>query len=357
MLRLDMRRPRRSPKAFTLVELLVVIAIIGVLVALLLPAIQAAREAARRAQCMSNLKQIGLGMLNFESSRKHFPPGQFKPAGLTEKRALSWSVWHLPYIEQQNIFDKFDLKFSVTENPNNRADLLGPSNTVIDVYRCPSTSRLQNYRGNDGRLTGLPDASGSSGHTGNGLGVIDYMGIRGPDWDVINKVSGIAYGTEGGSNFTSLKLDRGILMYLQSGGLCLNKNESCSSAVVRFKEITDGATYTILIGESSGRGAEEGLVCNGDNTLATDEFSGAWASFKNISRIKLDPDNFVCGKSISAINPPAKFQFVEEEFFSDHPGGVQTLRCDGSVQFMKDDTDRDVYFALCTRDGGELTAE
>ena len=86
MLRLNFRKLRSRATAFTLVELLVVVAIIGVLVALLLPAVQAAREAARRTQCTSNLKQIGLGMLNYESSRKHFPPGQFKPAGLTEKR-------------------------------------------------------------------------------------------------------------------------------------------------------------------------------------------------------------------------------------------------------------------------------
>ena len=146
-------------------------------------------------------------------------------------------------------------------------------------------------------------------------------------------------------------------MYLQSGGLCLNKNESCSSAVVRFKEITDGTTHTILIGESTGRGAEEELRCSEDNKHKTDEFSGAWASYKNISRIKLDPNNSVCGQSVSAINPPAKFQFVEEEFFSDHPGGVETLRCDGSVQFMQDNTERDVYFALCTRNGEEPIPE
>ena len=355
-MRLNFRslRDRTTLSAFTLVELLVVIAIIGVLVALLLPAIQAAREAARQAQCRSNLKQIGLGMLNYESARKSFPPGQFKPAGLTEKRALSWSVWHLPYIEQQNVFDRFDLKFSVTEAPNNQADLSGPSNTVVDVYRCPSTGRLQNFRGNDGRLTGLPAASGAAGHTGNGLGVIDYMGNRGPDWDVINKVSGIAYGTEGADNFSSFKLDRGVLLYLQSGGLCLNKNVDCSSAKIAVREISDGLSYTIMVAESSGRGAEEGLNCTGDNSLATDEFSGAWASDKNISRLKLDPESPVCGQALSAINPPAKFQFAYEEFFSDHPGGVQTLRCDGSVQYLSSDTDRDVYFALTTRDGGEL---
>jgi prepilin-type N-terminal cleavage/methylation domain-containing protein len=354
-------RSARSQKAFTLVELLVVIAIIGVLVALLLPAIQSAREAARRSQCMSNLKQIGLGMLNHESAKKHFPPGQFKPAGLSIKRSLAWSVWHLPYIEQQNVFDRIDLKFSVTEAPNNLPDLSGPSNVVIDVYRCPSASRLQQFRGQDGRLTGLPEPSGANGHTGNGMACIDYMGIPGPDQGVINKVSGIAYDLEEG-NFLPYVPGRGILMRLDANPrLCTGSAMTCSSPVVKMNEIIDGTSYTMMVAESSGRGAEEQLNCNAENSLMTDEFSGAWASEKNISRVKLDPDPVVgrqiCGQYLSAINPPEKFQFAYEEFFSDHPGGVQTLRCDGSVQYLRDDTDRDIYFALTTRDGGEIVLE
>jgi prepilin-type N-terminal cleavage/methylation domain-containing protein/prepilin-type processing-associated H-X9-DG protein len=78
---------RATRHGFTLVELLVVIAIIGILVALLLPAIQAAREAARRSQCVNNLKQTGIGMLNYESSKKKFPPGRLGCDGITASSA------------------------------------------------------------------------------------------------------------------------------------------------------------------------------------------------------------------------------------------------------------------------------
>lgn len=352
---------RIQRRAFTLVELLVVIAIIGVLVALLLPAIQAAREAARRSQCMNNLKQIGLGMLNYESTKKHFPPGQFKPPGMTIKRMVSWSVWHLPYIEQQNVFDRIDLTRALIEAPNNMADLSGPSNTIISTYLCPSVGRRQQFRGDDGRLVGLPEPSSPGALNGNGMACIDYMGIPGPDEDVVNKVSGIKYSKENGS-FLSYVPGRGILMRWDANpDGCPSNSRPCSSPTVKIREIVDGTTHTMMIGESSGRGAEEQLSCNGENTPLTDEFSGAWATEKNVSRVTLDPDptvgSQVCGQYISAINPPEKFQFKYEEFFSDHPGGVQTLRCDGSVQFLRDETSRDVYFALITRDGGEFVTE
>src|SRR5882757_9149292 len=95
---------RPTKRGFTLVELLVVIAIIGILVALLLPAIQAAREAARRAQCQSNMKNISLAVLNYESSNKKFPPGFVSSPSSTE--AWGWATFTLPYLEEQGIYDR-----------------------------------------------------------------------------------------------------------------------------------------------------------------------------------------------------------------------------------------------------------
>src|SRR5690606_5504676 len=94
--------------------------IIGILVALLLPAVQAAREAARRIQCSNNLKQLGLGVLNYESSNSSLPPG-----GITEgpccntKSRTSWAISILPMVEQQALYDNYDMK-AFNEDPVNK---------------------------------------------------------------------------------------------------------------------------------------------------------------------------------------------------------------------------------------------
>src|SRR5205814_4548111 len=92
----------RQRRAFTLIELLVVISIIAVLIALLLPAVQAAREDARRAQCVSNLKQMGLGMYNYESSLTSLPPG------IKGSIWGTWLVFILPYVEQQTLYNAWN---------------------------------------------------------------------------------------------------------------------------------------------------------------------------------------------------------------------------------------------------------
>jgi prepilin-type N-terminal cleavage/methylation domain-containing protein len=135
--------PRKT--AFSLVELLVVIAIIGILISLLLPAVQAARESARRAQCTNNLKQLATAAMSYDTARKFLPPSGLvdtvakRYQGITYSivpqrtgKMMSWAVLLLPYFEQNNLYQQFDLEKSVLEQPNE------PQERTIETLLCPS---------------------------------------------------------------------------------------------------------------------------------------------------------------------------------------------------------------------------
>src|SRR4051794_38337354 len=135
--------PRTTRRAFTLVELLVVIAIIGVLVALLLPAVQAAREAARRMQCQNHLKQIAIAVHNFGDTYGSLPHSR-------RDDRYTWAVEILPFIEQKNLFDQWDVtkRYYVQSN----AARLG----TVPAYFCPT--RRSHKLGGQGSIS-VPTAT------------------------------------------------------------------------------------------------------------------------------------------------------------------------------------------------------
>lgn len=214
---------RRSEKVgiargFTLVELLVVIAIIGVLVALILPAVQAAREAARRVGCLNNLRQIGLAIHNYEASHRSFPSGCIgcrPPANVQPRNfsyhMFSWNCLILPYLEQENLYNKFDFSTGHFELRN-----LEAAGTVMPVFLCPSMSTTKRK----GPTTGDVNGNGRW-NRGDGLAWTDYGGLYGVSF-----------------NGPFLREHEGAMLYDRRIGV---------------RDIPDGTTNTAIVGECTGR--------------------------------------------------------------------------------------------------------
>ena len=225
-----MNRPLKRRSAFTLVELLVVIAIIGILVALLLPAIQAAREAARRTQCINNLKQLGLAVLNYNGARKEFPTGGTEPwhdegnANSLFGKGYGWMVQILPYVEDtalQNISKGY--------GSGNRALDLEVRKTPIPLYFCPSrrqnTVRIVSGAEDCSKGCALNDYAGATP-------VNDFNMARYTDWFW----QGITHDS-GGNIGKTAKPYMGVIV------------RTLEARPTRDKDIKDGHSKTLSVGE------------------------------------------------------------------------------------------------------------
>ena len=207
---------QRRP-AFTLVELLVVIAIIAILVSLLLPAVNSAREAARRAQCLNNLRQLTLGLLNYESAYGKFPVGFEYPAGANpatmRDMGPNWAINILPFMEEQAVYDQFDFREFVSDDVNEAARTIRLS-TIL----CPTDTFNQTD------MVIGSDQYWARGNYAANAGNGPLLVLNGRD-DVI-------YGPD-------------------SPGWKDNKRRGVigPNVATRLKKITDGTTKTILLGE------------------------------------------------------------------------------------------------------------
>jgi prepilin-type N-terminal cleavage/methylation domain-containing protein len=263
-------RRSRSRDGMTLVELLVVTGIVSGLMAMLLPAVQTAREAARRTACLNNLRNLGCGLHGHLLAHRQFPIGclewQYKGRPKATNRCLAWSAFILPWLEETTLTEQIDDTLPFDHPANATA-----GSTVIPLYICPSADR------SGGRVAGL--------------GRSDYGGVTG------ERITSPNDPEKGG-----LIHDRGI----------------------SDKEITDGLSHTLLVGECSRGPWSDGQWINGRNLF----------------------------DQACAIN----WETWEDEMRSQHPGGALALAGDGSVAFLAQDIDLRILAAACTRAGGEISS-
>ncbi len=298
----SMRISRVRP-AFTLVELLVVIAIIGILVALLLPAVQAAREAARRSQCSNNLKQMGLAVQNFHDVRR------FLPASRIRDHWAPWAVQILPQMEQQPLYDQWDLSMQYYQQ-SNTARL-----TNVNSYYCPSRRKppLSSTK-ND-----IPDnGNPNSNHTSGALS--DYavtVGDDGPNnaWNTVAANGAIIYGTS-----------------TVSGAAVTRWNGTTA-----FQDLTDGLSSTMIIGEKHVRLNSFADANQGDGSIYNGDHPG------NFSRI--------AGPGYALARSP--LDTYRTNFGSYHPGICQFAFADGSVHSLAVQINTTTLGYLVVRNDGQ----
>ena len=301
-------------RGFTLIELLVVIAIIAVLIALLLPAVQAAREAARRAQCVNNLKQIGLAAANYESSNGCFAMGFYQSPGLRFLAYDSQSVFvsMLGQLEQTQIYSSYNFSLAVYDFANTTV-----VSTTVASLLCPSdiTAASPTAPSNTATAAGLyfwTTGTVIPKHT-------SYGACVGP-WPANNL---------GGNPPGAMTSDQ---LAAQADGLGIYGYFSHTT----IAQITDGTSNTIAFGE----------VANGYVPAASQGGYGLW------SWSGLTPGNSSTVCTMYGVNPQKRtppgsgvyensfvddFPYiVADSFTSYHPGGVNAGFADGSVRFLKD---------------------
>ncbi len=362
----------RSPnrRGFTLIELLVVIAIIAVLIALLLPAVQAAREAARRAQCINNLKQIGLALHNYQSSNGSFPMGNTKV--LIGGGYNTWAGWSahaqmLPFLEQTAIYNAINFNFSgfafavpsesLGEYSNSTA-----AYTKINAFLCPSNPRSGGGKGLYALYAVAPtDYAASYGTTTNDLGHVSVNGQPGPGPSTGVFGAWLSYDlrdcTDGTSNTIAfgewISSDMGVASVRKRGYGIENVADSSPSARMDDARLNPTAVLQALQNCSTAWNTGTGGQYNA-------ELGAMWAmgqegySMMNFIQVPNDsnaPFGFCAiagnggGADDSAFDGPNSF----------HPGGCNTLFCDGSVKFIKSTVNRTgVFWGLATRAGGEV---
>ena len=362
-----MIKMRKALGGFTLIELLVVIAIIAVLVALLLPAVQQAREAARRAQCKSNLKQVGLALQNYVETHSILPPGsinrgRYNQGGTTPNpwtRVLNHTGWLmlLPYLDQAPLYELIDFNCATGgwlhgdisggtvacgwggSNPN---FVNGIHSTKIKPLLCPSddgADRLANH-GDNAHWS-------ATNHAHN-----NYLFVGGSHWAGWDRP--VVY-TAYADSLAQVAMPNGTNPNVRGRG-AFGVN-----GAARISDMTDGASNTLLVAESAVRNRTDTNARAG--IWAADRHQGTWvmthpvwndANHINNFRYHINGAFEIPGKTGSGANPDPRFH--ECVMSSVHTGGAHTVKGDGSVVFLNETMNHTVYALLGRIADGEVAS-
>ncbi|MCO6456600.1 MAG: DUF1559 domain-containing protein [Pirellulaceae bacterium] len=341
------RRPRtaKAQSGFTLVELLVVIAVIGVLVSLLLPAVQAAREAGRRMSCGNHLKQIGLAIHNYEGVYGVLPAGYVAFADYARIASLpaedydavtwdaapgwAWSAQLLPYLEQTPLAERFDPRLPAWDPALAQAVA-----TRLPVFLCPSATG-----GSDAFV--LVDAAGAPlRKAGRSLlfGRSHYVASHGQE-----ECWGDCSGPAGGYG--------GQVSLLADGPFYRNSR-------VKFADVTDGLSNTVFVGEHTSRLSDKTWVAVVPGAAVHPKVQSPANAVESAATLVLAHSGPALGESDALGNPiihPPNFPTLHVgQMMAEHPGGAMILLGDGSVRFVAETINLQIFAALSSIGEGEV---
>ena len=352
----------RRRRGFTLIELLVVIAIIAILISLLLPAVQQAREAARRTQCRNNLKQLGIALHNYHDVHQTFPAGYYSygtsdgsgpawagidPLTWDAAPGLGWAAALLPYLDQANVSNRID-ESQPTWAPVN-ADAVAMK---LSVFLCPTTS------GGDEAFAVVDESNSRLQPFGQPimLGRSHYVASHGQEscW-------GECGSSEAGVVFSSIDPPQTKTVTINGDASKVADGPFFRNSKTRARDVTDGMTNTIFLGEHSSRLSDKawaGVVPgafvhprftspeNGPDAAATLTLVHAGPSGG-----ELDITGFPI---IHPVNFPT---FHVGQMYSEHTGGGHVCLGDGSVRFISENIDLFLWAKLSSMNEGEVIGE
>jgi prepilin-type N-terminal cleavage/methylation domain-containing protein/prepilin-type processing-associated H-X9-DG protein len=367
---------KQNRRGFTLIELLVVIAIIAVLIALLLPAVQAAREAARRAQCVNNLKQIGLALHNYHTAIDRFPMGVsqnplFGPGDTTSQWGYGrWTGWSaqallLGYLEQTPLYNAANFSWGPGASGDESGSAINSTvyNSLINSFLCPSDPNANRQRSNSYHAS-IGSTTYESPITTPGMfAVWTSYGIRDCTDGTSNTIA-FAEALTGSDNAVSTNTSQGNAYRGDvvenannpgTGGQGSDDPQGYYGTAAQFLYASANAP-AVIAGLQACATAWSNMSTASYSTMrgfCWADGNGGW-TYTNIIQTPNHDAIFSgggCRWNCAGCGIDSSFSYAVS---SNHPGGANILMTDGSVRFVKDGVSRLTWWALGTRNGGEV---